>query len=117
MMHTGTVIRRAMLLCSLICLVSFIAACGYHEGIVQKADRSYLKFKGNWENASVQVDDSSPFVLVDVMPAGSEKRETDGVLYELSPGRHALKVFREGNIVVDRIVILESQTTKEVFIP
>jgi hypothetical protein len=38
-------------------------------------------------------------------------------LYEVKPGRHAVKVYRNNELVVDRTVIVDNQTTFEVDIP
>ena len=97
----------------------FLFACGYKEGIVQKAENSYLKFSGNWENASVQIDDMESFILKrTVNPEDTERRyPDDNKLYQIAPGKHSLKVYREGNLVINRIVFLENQATMEVIIP
>lgn len=109
----------------LICLLAaqvllVLASCGYNEGIVQKADKSYLKFTGHWQNATVQIDDSQPFELKAITEKGVEGENTQSpskMLYEVSPGRHNLKIYREGRLVVNRIMILENRATREVMIP
>ncbi len=94
-------------------------ACGYQEGIIQKAEKSFLKFSGNWGNASVQIDDKEPFILKWIVdPENPEKRlPADEKLYQIAPGKHSLKVYRDGNLVINRILILENQATMEVQIP
>ncbi|MCK5426773.1 MAG: hypothetical protein KAJ34_03685 [Thermodesulfovibrionia bacterium] len=100
--------------------VLFIISCGYTEGIIQKSDKSYLKFTGNWENVSVQIDDLEPFVLESYI-AKSEDQERkvrpDKKLYQVSPGKHILKVYRDGSLIVDRLLILDNNVIKEVHIP
>jgi hypothetical protein len=97
-----------------------IVSCGYKEGIIQKADKSYLKFSGNWENVSVQIDDLEPFVLEKYVPDPEDqerKVSQEEKLYQISPGKHILRVYRDGSLIVDRILILDNNVIKEVQIP
>lgn len=94
----------------------FIYACGYQEGIVQKAEKSFIRFSGNLENVTIQIDDMTPFTLKSI--ADSEKNTTDDKkLYQVSPGRHSVKVYRGGNIIVNRILFIDNHATTEVIIP
>lgn len=86
-----------------------ISACGYRAGIVQKADKSFFMFTGNWKNVSVQIDDTKPFIL---KTTSSNKK-----LYQISPGKHTLKVYRDGELLINRVLLLENQATMEVQIP
>ncbi len=99
----------------LVCLL--LSACGYQEGMVQKAETSYLKFTGNWPNSIVQVDSVQPFELKPPASSSDPKASPDNTLYQLSPGKHRVTVTRGGSVVVDRVVILENQVTMEVQIP
>ncbi len=90
-------------------LFLFIYACGYQAGIIQKADKSYFKFTGNRENVSVAIDELKPFVL--------ESKEGNKMLYQTSPGKHSLKVYRNGELLIDRLLFLENQAATEVQIP
>lgn len=97
-----------------LCFALFCAfvlfSCGYHTGVVQKTGVGYLQFSGAWDadEITVQVDDRQPFKL---------KTSDAATLFETTPGKHSLKVFRNEKIVVDRVVFLESQATFEVKIP
>lgn len=99
--------------------MTLIYACGYHEGIIQKAERSYLKFVGNIENASIQIDNIEPFTIKATVASenGESNAAPDNKVYQLLPGKHFLKIYRNGNLVVDRILLLENQATMEVIIP
>lgn len=100
--------------------VLFIVSCGYKEGIIQKSDKSYLKFTGNWENATVQIDDIQPFILKSYFTnteGQKHKVRQDNKLYQLFPGKHIIKVYRNGNLVVNRILFLDNNVIKEVQIP
>ena len=101
----------------LLLVMTFIYACGYQEGIVQKAERSYLKFSGNIENASVEIDNMAPFTITARGASENGESKTENKVYQLLPGKHSLKIYRNGNLIVNRILILENQTTIEVTIP
>jgi len=90
-------------------LFIFIYACGYQAGIIQKADKSFFKFTGNRENVSIVIDELEPFVL--------EGKNGNKMLYQTSPGKHSLKVYRNGNLLIDKVLLLENQATMEVQIP
>ncbi|MFZ3136043.1 MAG: hypothetical protein WA126_01485 [Thermodesulfovibrionales bacterium] len=96
--------------------IMFLHACGYQEGIVQKGEKSFIKFTGNRTNVSVQFDDMKQFVLKS--GADSEKSSSDvNKLYQVSPGQHSIKVYRDGELIVNRILFLDNQATVEVIIP
>jgi len=96
--------------------IMIIHGCGYQEGIVQKGEKSFIKFTGNWMNVSVRIDDMNQFVLTP--GTASEKSGGDNnKLYQVSPGKHLIKVYRDGDLIVDRILFLDNQTTAEVIIP
>ena len=94
-----------------------IGACGYQEGAIQRAERSYLKFSGNVGNAIARVDDGPPFVLLPGDVTQADGQSVPGTLYQVPPGRHRVTVTREGQVVVDRILMLNDKTTMEVPVP
>lgn len=105
--------RRAWLLG----LSLLLSACGYREGVIQRAENSYLKFTGNWTNATVQIDDNQPFTLTPPPPEGGKAASPANTLYQVSPGRHRVMISRDGRVVVDRILMLDNRVTTEVQVP
>lgn len=97
-----------------LCLTFFCAlmlfSCGYQTGVVQKTGVGYLQFSGVWDadEMTVQVDNGQPFKL---------RTFDTATLFETTPGKHSLKIFRNERPVVDRVIFLESQATFEVKIP
>lgn len=86
-----------------------LIGCTIHqEGVIQKADLSYIMFKGNVKEVTVKIDNNNPFQI-----EGAENR----TLYQLRPGKHIIKVFRNGELIVNRILFLDNQTTTEVLVP
>jgi hypothetical protein len=90
--------------------IMFLFSCGHQTGVIQKAEKGYLQFSGNWEwdAVVVRIDDREPFEL---------KHSDKKILYEITPGKHSIKVSRNNNVVIDRVIFLESQATFEVKIP
>jgi hypothetical protein len=84
-----------------------LSACGgYNTGVLQKSDQGFLKFSGNTFGMSISLDDGEPF---------TKDEKVD--LIKLKPGKHNLKVFRNGTVVVNRIIIVENQNTVEIEVP
>ena len=92
-----------------------LSACGYQEGVIQRAERSYLKFTGNWPNTAVQIDTMPPFILKP--PTDPQASSPADTLYQVAPGKHHVTVTRGDRVVVDRVLLLENQVTLEVQIP
>ena len=85
--------------------ILLVWGCGYTTGTLQKADKSFLAFSGNLENVRVHVDDTEPFT------------PDRGKQYQVSPGMHTVMAYRDGQLLVDRLVILQNQTITEINIP
>lgn len=102
--------KKSIILLSCILLLH---ACGYQDGIIQKGEKSFIKFTGNLENVSVQIDDMNQFALTTKAEDGFAYNK----LYQVSPGKHSLKVYRDGSLIVNRILFLDNQATAEVIIP
>ncbi len=83
----------------------FIFACGHQEGIIQKAEKSLIFFSGNLENVKIQIDETEPFT------------PSYGKHYHMLPGRHTLMAYRDGNLLLNKIIVLENQVTMEIRIP
>jgi len=93
---------------TIVCIMFLLlVGCAYNTGSVQIADKSYLQFSGNIEGVSVIIDENDAFNL-------SIAKDP---LYQLKPGKHTLKIFRNSNLIVDRIIFLENQGTMEILIP
>jgi hypothetical protein len=91
-----------------IILVSlFIISCGgYNTGIVQKTEKGFFKFVGNINSVTVAIDDGEGLSL-------DPKTE----VYQVKPGKHSIKIYRNNQLILDRVVIIDNQTTMEIQIP
>ena len=93
---------------TIVCVMFLLLiGCAYNTGTVQIAEKSYLQFSGNIEGVSVIIDGDDAFNL----------STTEDTLYQLSPGKHSLKIYRSNNLIVDRVIFLEDQGTMEILIP
>ena len=90
----------------IVSVILFTSCGGHNSGVLEKESAGYLKFLGNITNASVEIDQSTQFNI---------NPETD--LYKLTPGKHTLKVYINSKLIVERIIIIQSQNTIEVEVP
>ncbi|MDD8018709.1 MAG: hypothetical protein PHP42_10085 [Bacteroidota bacterium] len=82
---------------------SIISCGGYNEGVIQKSERGQLKFVGNVLQASVSIDDGESFVL-----------DKADVVYQIKPGTHVVKVYKNNQLVVNRNVFVDNGVTMEI---
>jgi len=88
-------------------VLALVAGCAQQTGSITKASASFLVFVGDTANAKVSVDGRG-FDLT--------KNNTKNH-FEIAPGVHRLKVEKQGQVVVDREILLSDQQTMEVSIP
>ena len=83
-----------------------ISCGGYRTSIIEKDNAGYLKFTGNTSNVTITLNDENEFQL-----------DPETELYKVEPGQYNLKAFRDNNLLIDRIIIVEKQTTIEIEVP
>jgi len=87
-------------------LTTLLFGCAYHSSTILKADASYLQFAGNVGGVTVVIDDTS-FEL------STEKNP----LYQIENGKHYVKIYRNNEIIIDRVIFLADKETMEILIP
>jgi outer membrane usher protein FimD/PapC len=90
----------------LVAIFILVSCGGYNTGVTLKDNKGYIHFTGNLSGASVEINSETKFDL-----------NTEIEQYELNPGQYNVKVYRNNNIVVDRTIIVDSQTTYEIEVP
>jgi len=85
-----------------------VAGCGYKEGVSTQERASFIYFTGNAEGVEVSIDNAYTFIVED---AGSEEH------YKVTPGKHNIVVRKNGNIVVNRTLLLGDGIAREIHIP
>lgn len=96
---------------SLILAMHCITACGLKEEVVVPDTKTYLWFTGDTKGAKVYIDDASPFSLRDTSDRIADTH------YEIRPGRHRIIVQKNGQVVVDRDLLLGNGSVKEIKLP
>lgn len=89
-------------------LFVFMAGCGYKEGVKTQEQATYIYFTGNAKGAEVTIDAASVFI---VEKGGTEEH------YKLAPGKHNIVVKKDGNIVVNRTLLLGDGIAREINVP
>lgn len=82
----------------------FTTGCGYKEGVVSGDTVAYLYFSGKTENAAVSVDGGETFTV----EPGRDHR------YKIKPGKHNIKVYKNGSVVVDREIYVGDGIAREI---
>jgi outer membrane usher protein FimD/PapC len=90
----------------LVTIFILVSCGGYNTGVTQKENKGFIKFTGNTNGVSVEINSESKF---DLNPEIER--------YELKPGQYNLKVYRNDDLIVNRTIIIDSQTTYEIEVP
>lgn len=101
-------------------LVLCISACGYKESVVMADTKSYIWFSGRSEGVTATLDDHPPFDLAPsfyVDSQGDKKSKTAPVHYEVEPGKHTITLMRNGQVILERTLLLGNHMTMEIEIP
>lgn len=92
-----------------IILLLFNCTTGYRESTIQKPDKSFIQFTGNTKDAKVIIDNGESLVLEESVDEADFDERT---LYHVSPGKHTIKVYKKGKLVINRILYFGNNETK-----
>ncbi len=82
----------------LLLLCVFFASCGgYNTGVVQKAEKSQIKFVGNVLNAQVSIDDGEMMTL-----------DAADVVYNVKAGAHTVKIYKNFQLIMNRTIVTDN---------
>lgn len=87
---------------------------GQRSATVQTADGCYLNFSGNTEGVKVVVDENNSFVLGENENPEKFKPQKR---YALQPGKHRVKVYKQDAMIIDQLIYISNNETKEFIIP
>lgn len=96
-------------------LLFLIVSCGYYEGVVQPTPKSYMSFMGNVGGATAIIDDKVTLNLDQEYRGGDGQKKS--VLFQITPGKHKVVVTKMGQEVVNRVIIVGDNATKEIEVP
>ncbi|MFV0347443.1 MAG: hypothetical protein ACK5JO_02570 [Halodesulfovibrio sp.] len=106
---------KRILTAVLLTFILFAAGCGAHEGVVISAEEAWLSFTGDTRGAMLSLDGADEIQL---RPAGYAKDSSSKQKwYQVAPGKHSVRITRNGAVVVDRVILVDKGQTREVFIP
>lgn len=86
--------------------ILFAACGGYNEGVVQKSEKGFIKFTGNTAQIILKIDSGTPF-----------QYDKESPVYQVKPGKHTVQVIRNDEVIVNRTVLIDNQTTMEIEVP
>ena len=112
--------KKLILFGMLPALALMALSCGYKEGSRQPDNQSFLAFTGNVNGAVAVVDGGEPFEVDSLTykdSQGSDVKKSDKTYYQVRPGRHSVVVRKEGQVKVEREVLIDAGSTKEVWVP
>ncbi len=106
--------KRTLIISTISAIALILTACsvGYQEGIIQKDAVSYFRFTGDVAGAAVSIDSGETIYLA-LDPYGKPAN----TIYKVAPGKHRVVVTKGSQVVVDRVVIVENQNTREIQVP
>ena len=92
------------LILTVLLAIFLLSACGYKEGVITAAQKSNLFFTGNTGNVLVSIDGGERFPV---------KNGRDN-LYSIAPGKHRVLVYRNGNVIVEKDIMVSDGVSKEI---
>ncbi|WP_459899950.1 hypothetical protein [Desulfobaculum senezii] len=97
-----------------------LGGCGYKEGTVSPDPKAYLWFTGETEGVQAYIDGQGPVELgphyyTDSM--GNKRAKSSEVHYEIDPGKHTIRLVRDGQTILERVLLLGNHTTREIEVP
>lgn len=112
--------KSLSILVALVALAFCISACGFKESVVMPDKKSYLWFSGKSDDVTVIIDEQSTFDLGPsyyVDSQGNKRAKTTPVHYEIDPGKHTIRLMRNGRLILERTLLLGNHMTTEIEIP
>ena len=95
---------KKMILFWSVFVLLFVGGCGYNSGALTPEKRAYLYFTGATEGVEVSIDNGPTFAV----KKGEENH------YKLKPGMHSVKIYRDGDMIVERQIYLGDGIAKEI---
>jgi len=92
------------LILSIIALAVLFTGCGYKEGVVSTSAKAYIYFSGDVTSAVVSIDEGADFSV----QSGKNNQ------YAIKPGKHIIKVYKNGELKVKREIYVGDGISKEI---
>ena len=117
-----TTMKKLILFVFLSALPLMAVSCGvgYKEGSRQLDNQSFITFTGNVNGAVAIVDGGEPFAVDSLTykdNQGNDVKKSDKTYYQVRPGRHIVVVSKDGQVKVEREILINAGSTQEVWVP
>ena len=99
---------RCLLLAPVLILALLLGGCASHQGVVLKDGNANLQLLGQCEGVSLQIDENSPMAV---------GKKCEDSIFSVKPGRHVLKLYRNGELILERLIYFSTGETSEVTLP
>jgi uncharacterized protein YcfL len=99
---------RRLLMAPVLILALLLGGCASHQGVVLKDGKANLQLSGQCEGVSLQIDDNDSIAV-----AG----DCEDSIFSVTPGRHVVKLYRNGKMILERLIYFSSGETSEVTLP
>lgn len=97
---------RPMISSIIVAGMLLFTGCGYKEGVVTGDSKAFLYFTGQTKNVTVTIDDGTTFP---VLPGRDHQ-------YTITPGKHTVRVMKNGILIVERNIYVGDGVAKEIHI-
>lgn len=98
----------------------FAGGCGYKESVTTPDRNAFIHFVGDHEGVVAYIDEQGP---IDIGPVhftntkGERKVKPSDAHYEVDPGKHHIKLMRDGEVILERVILLGNHATQDIEIP
>ena len=96
---------------------------GVNTEVIQQSEYAYLRFTGNLDSISVNIDEGTYFDLSDYKQNTgayahySYHKDAPENLYKIDKGKHRIQVFRNNELIIDKLIFIANHSTSEINIP
>jgi hypothetical protein len=80
-------------------------------------ESAFLQLEGDFLNTQLILDDGETVELTEDSTATFLLKGKKVARFPISTGKHALKIIRSGDVVVNRVIYITNSNTFEVFVP
>jgi len=113
--------KLAPIMALLLALFSLVlGGCSGRESTLSPDQNAYVWFTGDAKGVTATIDGQGPIALTPNYTTdanGQRKGRLSEVHYEIEPGKHTIKLFRGGMLILERVVLIGNHMTKEIQIP
>ncbi len=96
----------------------YLSGCSSsYESTTQIEEGAYIQLSGNFLNGTLIIDDD---LQVDLLEENTKTFKIQGQVvakFPISTGKHIIKIIKDNQVVVNRIIYVSNKTVFEVVVP